>query len=321
MLPALRALPPVVFPLLMLSGFLATSIPGLAQPADAKASAGIPPVSGQPQPLANLRFIEVSPGTGTAVSPGKQLSVNYTGWLADGTKFDSSYDRNEPIQFVQGRKQVIIGWDIGFEGMKVGGKRRLFIPYQLAYGEQGSGPIPPKAELIFDVELVDVTDVPAVPAAVDVLLPYTELESRVTALAKAVPEDKYSWRPAPEAPTFAGLFVQMGFLSRVLLKVANGEDPEIIAKDLKAGPKFQQRTWTKDEVLRLLDESFSAVRKTLETARAGGLTRDMPLFGKPTTRRGVFSELNTLIGIQLGQALEYARANSIPLPASASPIE
>jgi hypothetical protein len=293
----------------------------LAQTSDAKTTGGIPPLSGQPQVLANLRFIDVTPGTGAAASTGKQFTVHYTGWLTDGTRFDSSLDRNEPIQFVQGRKQVIMGWDIGFEGMKVGGRRRLFIPYQLAYGEQGTGPIPPKAELIFDVELIDVKDVPAIPAAIDVLLPYNELEEKVTTLAKTVPEDKYAWRPAVDAPSFAALFVHIGFLNRVLLKVANAEDADTLEKDLKAAPKFEQRPWTKDEVLRLLDESFSAVRKALETARAGGLTRDMPFFGKPTTRRGVFAELDARIGVQLGQALEYARATGIALPASTSPIE
>jgi peptidylprolyl isomerase len=86
--------------------------------------------------------------------------VHYTGWTADGKKFDSSLDHNEPITFQQGKHRVIVGWDTGFEGMRVGGKRRLFIPYQLAYGEKGRGPIPPKSELIFDIELLNVRDTP-----------------------------------------------------------------------------------------------------------------------------------------------------------------
>ena len=98
---------------------------------------------------------------------------------------------------------VIAGWEMGFEGMKVGGKRRLFLPYQLAYGEKGRGSIPPKAELVFDVELLDVKDVLVVLAAADVLLPYENLEKQVLQLAGAIPEEKYSWRPAPRAP--AGL--------------------------------------------------------------------------------------------------------------------
>ena len=72
-----------------------------------------------------------------SLSPARVYSVHYTGWLAsDGTKFDSSLDRGQPIQFQQGIKRVITGWDQGFEGMHVGGRRRLFIPYQLAYGER-----------------------------------------------------------------------------------------------------------------------------------------------------------------------------------------
>lgn len=97
--------------------------------------------------------------------PGQQLTVQYTGWLAsDGTKFDSSVDRNEPFTFPQGAHRVITGWDQGFGGMRVGGKRRLFIPYQLAYGAEGRPPmIPPMSDLIFDIELVSVGDAGALP--------------------------------------------------------------------------------------------------------------------------------------------------------------
>jgi peptidylprolyl isomerase len=83
--------------------------------------------------------------------------------LPDGTKFDSSYDHpdHQPIAFPYGAHRVIPGWDTGFEGMHVGGKRRLFVPYQLAYGEMGRLPvIPPKSELIFDVELISQSDMP-----------------------------------------------------------------------------------------------------------------------------------------------------------------
>src|SRR5579885_1488579 len=109
-----------------------------------------------PVELASLRYIDLTTGSGAPAAAGKKFTVHYTGWLKDGTKFDSSVDRKEPFSFVQGRRQVITGWDIGFEGMKVGGKRKLFIPYQLAYGEAGTGPIPSNAELIFEVELLDV---------------------------------------------------------------------------------------------------------------------------------------------------------------------
>ena len=111
-----------------------------------------------------LRYQEIKVGTGALAVPGQFYTVHYTGWLAsDGTKFDSSVDRGKPIEFQQGSHRVITGWDQGFEGMHVGGKRRLFIPWQLAYGEQGRAPIPPRANLIFDIELVDQRD-PNAPA-------------------------------------------------------------------------------------------------------------------------------------------------------------
>jgi peptidylprolyl isomerase len=106
----------------------------------------------------SLDYIETKAGTGAAVAPHKCVSVQYTGYLTDGTKFDSSRDRNQPIEFLYGGHRVIPGWDTGFEGMRMGGERRLFIPWQLAYGENGRGPIPPKAELIFDVEAVSQSD-------------------------------------------------------------------------------------------------------------------------------------------------------------------
>jgi peptidylprolyl isomerase len=108
----------------------------------------------------SLGYVDEVTGTGAVALPGKYISVKYTGYLTDGTKFDSSDDHpgKEPIDVPYGAHQVIQGWDTGFEGMHVGGKRRLFIPYELAYGEAGKGPIPAKAALIFDVELVGVND-------------------------------------------------------------------------------------------------------------------------------------------------------------------
>jgi len=87
-------------------------------------------------------------------NPAATVSVHYTGWLTDGTKFDSSVDRGEPTSFPLNR--VIPGWTEGVGSMKVGGKRKLLIPFNLAYGPQGRGPIPPRAMLIFDVELLDI---------------------------------------------------------------------------------------------------------------------------------------------------------------------
>ncbi|WP_348262527.1 FKBP-type peptidyl-prolyl cis-trans isomerase [Telmatobacter sp. DSM 110680] len=155
---------------------------------------GVPPARGILKTAFSLRYQDVHIGTGAEAEPNKIYKVNYTGWLAaDGHKFDSSYDHKspvmgkdgkpemdadgkpkmsdgEPISFPQGFGRVIPGFDQGFTGMKIGGKRRLFIPWQLAYGSRGRpGPsaanpgIPPKADLIFDIELVDVSEMPAPP--------------------------------------------------------------------------------------------------------------------------------------------------------------
>lgn len=104
-----------------------------------------------------LAYQEIHVGTGEPARPHMYYTVKYTGYLLDGTKFDSSEDHpeiKEGISFPYGAHRVIPGWDMGFEGMRLGGKRRLFVPYQLAYGERGNPRIPPKSELIFDMELV-----------------------------------------------------------------------------------------------------------------------------------------------------------------------
>jgi FKBP-type peptidyl-prolyl cis-trans isomerase FkpA len=111
-----------------------------------------------------LKKIDVKQGDGAEAVPGKTVIVHYTGWLYDpaapdghGAKFDSSLDRKTPLDFPLGTGKVIKGWDQGVAGMKVGGKRTLVIPPELAYGERGAGGvIPPNSTLIFDVELLDV---------------------------------------------------------------------------------------------------------------------------------------------------------------------
>jgi FKBP-type peptidyl-prolyl cis-trans isomerase len=103
-----------------------------------------------------LSYEDKKVGTGPAATSGKTVSVHYTGWLPDGTKFDSSRDRNEPFDFPLGAGHVIAGWDEGVAGMKVGGRRLLVIPPNLGYGPAGTGPIPPNATLVFDVELLGV---------------------------------------------------------------------------------------------------------------------------------------------------------------------
>ena len=104
-----------------------------------------------------LIYEDTTVGSGAEAASGKKVTVHYTGWLTDGTKFDSSKDRNDPFEFNLGQGQVIKGWDEGVAGMKVGGKRKLVIPSDLAYGKRGApGAIPPDTELTFIVELLGV---------------------------------------------------------------------------------------------------------------------------------------------------------------------
>lgn len=106
---------------------------------------------------AELQIRDLAKGTGDEANVGETVTVHYTGWLMDGTKFDSSLDRDQPFSFTLGEGRVIPGWEQGVEGMKVGGKRELIIPPELGYGAQGAGGvIPPNATLKFDVELLGV---------------------------------------------------------------------------------------------------------------------------------------------------------------------
>lgn len=107
--------------------------------------------------VTELQIEDMIEGPGDEATTGKTAVVHYTGWLTDGTKFDSSLDSGQPFEFTIGAGQVIPGWEQGVAGMKVGGKRKLIIPPSLGYGEQGAGGvIPPNATLVFEVELLEV---------------------------------------------------------------------------------------------------------------------------------------------------------------------
>lgn len=109
------------------------------------------------QSVTSLQIQDEKVGTGAEATPGRRVKVHYTGTFMDGSKFDSSRDRNEPYEFVLGTRAVIPGWDEGLKGMRVGGIRHLTIPPGMAYGSQGMpGAIPPNAALKFDIELLDV---------------------------------------------------------------------------------------------------------------------------------------------------------------------
>jgi peptidylprolyl isomerase len=118
---------------------------------------GVPVISGELQVDRDVRYIDEKIGTGASPVKGKKVSVHYSGWLTDGKGFDSSVERGDPIEFNFDTSQVIKGWDIGLSSMKVGGKRRIIIPAELAYGDKGAGDvIPAGSMLVFDVELMAV---------------------------------------------------------------------------------------------------------------------------------------------------------------------
>ena len=126
---------------------------------DEPESTNFKPTEAAPLPAGpeKLEIVDEKVGTGPEAKKGDKVKVHYTGTLMNGKKFDSSRDRNEPFQVTLGQGQVIKGWDEGIPGMKVGGKRKLTIPWNMAYGEAGHPPdIPAKAALKFDVELIEI---------------------------------------------------------------------------------------------------------------------------------------------------------------------
>jgi peptidylprolyl isomerase len=128
-----------------------------SEPAAATQPAPTTPAPATTPDVTALKIEDVKVGTGAEAKKGDLVTVNYTGYLTDGTKFDSSLDSGQPFKFTIGNGEVIAGWDQGFAGMKVGGKRKLTIPPELGYGAQGAGGvIPPNATLVFDVELLAV---------------------------------------------------------------------------------------------------------------------------------------------------------------------
>jgi FKBP-type peptidyl-prolyl cis-trans isomerase FkpA len=137
---------------------------GQAPAATTPAPAGQVPAAAETTPggsvhklPSGLEYEELLVGDGKMADPGMTVAVHYTGWLTNGQKFDSSFDRGQPYRFVLGQRAVIDGWDQGIKGMRIGGKRKLTIPPELGYGARGmGGVIPPNATLVFEVQLVDV---------------------------------------------------------------------------------------------------------------------------------------------------------------------
>jgi len=153
---------PVALALLALSLVAAMTLTGCGGASSQETEAEQPEVQtpaapAQSDAATELQITDTVVGTGAEAKAGDTVTVNYTGWLTDGTKFDSSLDSGQPFQFPLGAGMVIKGWDQGVAGMKVGGKRELIIPPSLGYGAEGAGGvIPPNATLKFEVELLDV---------------------------------------------------------------------------------------------------------------------------------------------------------------------
>jgi len=277
--------------------------------------AQIPPVESPVKEGFSLRWSDMYAGDGAVAEPGQRYRVHYTGWLTDGTKFDSSRDRNEPFHFVQGQRQVISGWDAGFEGMRVGGRRRLFIPYQMAYGEKGRGPIPPKAELIFDVELLGVETIAEIPPSAELLDPIADYEKKLAALAQAFPEEKYDWRPAPGVRSVREVLTHVAYGNQLMLDLAEKVvEPAALRQRIEKQLADEKEALSKEATIAKLTASFESVRKTIAPLRAGVLGSSVEFFGRKTTRRGLYIELSGHIAEHLGQLIAYARANGIKPP-------
>jgi FKBP-type peptidyl-prolyl cis-trans isomerase FkpA len=134
------------------------AVPEATAPAAAPAEQATPSQPGtKTEDVTELKIEDLTVGTGSEAKNGDTVSVHYTGYLTDGSTFDSSIPSGQPFEFTLGQGQVIQGWDVGVAGMKVGGKRKLTIPPDMGYGEQGAGGvIPPNATLVFDVELLAI---------------------------------------------------------------------------------------------------------------------------------------------------------------------
>jgi FKBP-type peptidyl-prolyl cis-trans isomerase len=152
-----------------LATLVALAVPLLAQTATHKTTPVRVPNTNAPTKVtgdgvktdSGLQYWDIKVGTGPVANDGDHVKVHYTGWFTDGKKFDSSVDAHQPYGFTLGKGEVIKGWDEGVTGMKVGGKRQLRIPPELAYGDAGYKKIvPPNATLIFDVQLLAVTPTP-----------------------------------------------------------------------------------------------------------------------------------------------------------------
>jgi uncharacterized damage-inducible protein DinB len=166
------------------------------------------------------------------------------------------------------------------------------------------------------VELLGVKDAAPQPSAgADLSLPLKELEAHIVALAKALPEEKYSWKPAEGVRSFQQVFLHIAYGNQLLLNIAlNSPDADALKKLLDDQAKNESAPATKDKVIEALTESFAAIHRAFDRLRPNTLTRPADLFGTPATAGGVLIDLETHMAEHLGQAIAYSRMNGIVPP-------
>jgi uncharacterized damage-inducible protein DinB len=164
------------------------------------------------------------------------------------------------------------------------------------------------------VELLGVRDVEGGKEAADVLLPVSDLEKEVMALARAVPEEKLAWRPGAGVRSFREVFLHIAYGNRLMLAIAGGADKAAIEKQIGENERLEKEAAGRDRLIELLGASFGELRKAMTDATAGALGRDVDFFGSKTTMRGVMVEIDTHIAEHLGQLIAYSRVNGIVPP-------
>ncbi len=253
-----------------------------------------------------MRMVDEVVGEGALAQAGQKYKVHYTGTFPDGKKFDSSRDRNEPFEFVQGRRLVIAGWEMGFEGMKVGGRRKLYIPYQLAYGEKGSGAtIPPKADLVFDLELLGVEDAPAIAAGQEFLAVTLQQEEKLEKIAALVPEGKWDWRPNEQVRSIAEVY------QHAIQSLETGVEMALARKPVAS---IALASADRPTTLSSLKSAFAGARKKVEPLRPGALAREVEFFGKRVQARTVLADVNAHTAEHIGQLIVYLRLLGLTPP-------
>jgi uncharacterized damage-inducible protein DinB len=159
-----------------------------------------------------------------------------------------------------------------------------------------------------------VKAVPPLQAASDLLLPLGEIHDHLIALAKAIPEEKYGWRPGEGVRSVKEVLLHIAFGNQLLLNVVGNTPKDALVKQIESNAKAESAPKSKAEIIALLEETFTAVRKELEGARNAGLNRAVDYFGTATTRRGVLASIDTHIAEHYGQLIAYARMNGIVPP-------